>query len=169
MQCVVTYNSGPFQCQDTVWNLLCTGRGFSGDLPMRPGETLSLTVTLPNEQRIQVPEAVVRGLTSELGYPVLTPPPSAFIANFPLPTYICTFTSLASSNTYLSFRRCIVNLEMSGGAPQSFPMSPPCACTHSRLISDCVSEEEHQAGKVRCVECGDIVPDPHLQREAKAT
>jgi hypothetical protein len=30
------------------------------DLPMRPGETLSLTVTLPNEQRIVVPEAVVR-------------------------------------------------------------------------------------------------------------
>ena len=27
---------------------------------MRPGETLSLTVTLPNEQCIDVPEAVVR-------------------------------------------------------------------------------------------------------------
>jgi hypothetical protein len=27
-----------------------------GNLPMRPGET----VTLPNEQRIEVPEAVVR-------------------------------------------------------------------------------------------------------------
>jgi hypothetical protein len=27
---------------------------------MRPGETLSLTVTLPNEQCIEVPEAVVR-------------------------------------------------------------------------------------------------------------
>jgi hypothetical protein len=27
---------------------------------MRPGETLSLTVTLPNDQRIEVPEAVVR-------------------------------------------------------------------------------------------------------------
>ena len=27
---------------------------------MRPGETVSLTVTLPNEQRIEVPEAVVR-------------------------------------------------------------------------------------------------------------
>lgn len=26
---------------------------------MRPGETISLTVTLPNEQRIKVPEAVV--------------------------------------------------------------------------------------------------------------
>ena len=28
---------------------------------MRPGETLSLTVTLPNKQRIEVPEAVVLG------------------------------------------------------------------------------------------------------------
>jgi hypothetical protein len=27
---------------------------------MRPGETLSLSVTLPNQQRIEVPEAVVR-------------------------------------------------------------------------------------------------------------
>ena len=27
---------------------------------MRPGEALSLTVTLPNEQRIKIPEAVVR-------------------------------------------------------------------------------------------------------------
>jgi len=27
---------------------------------MRPGETLSLTVTLPNEQCIEVPQAVVR-------------------------------------------------------------------------------------------------------------
>ena len=27
---------------------------------MRPGENLSLTVTLPNEQRIEIPEAVVR-------------------------------------------------------------------------------------------------------------
>ena len=58
--CVVTYNAGPFQGQDTVWNLSCTSRQFSGDLPMRPGEILSLTVTLPNEQRIEIPEAVVR-------------------------------------------------------------------------------------------------------------
>lgn len=28
--------------------------------PMRPRELLSLTVTLPNEQRIDVPEAVVK-------------------------------------------------------------------------------------------------------------
>ena len=29
-------------------------------MPLRQGETLSLTVTLPNEQHIEVPKAVVR-------------------------------------------------------------------------------------------------------------
>ena len=48
-------------------------------------------------------------------------------------------------------------------------MSPPRACTHSRLISDCVSEEEDNARKVRCVECGSIILDPHLQWKAKGT
>ncbi len=48
-------------------------------------------------------------------------------------------------------------------------MSPPSACTHGRVISDCVTEEEHKSGKVRCVECGGVIPDPHLQREAKET
>jgi hypothetical protein len=72
-------------------------------------------------------------------------------------------------NTYLPSWRCTVNLEGSRRAPQSLPMSPPGACTHSRLISDCVTEEEHKAGTVRCVECGGIVPDPHLQREGPQT
>ena len=60
VQCSVTYNAGSFQGQGTVWNLSCTGWRFSGNLPMRPPETLSLTVTLPNKQRIEIPEAVVR-------------------------------------------------------------------------------------------------------------
>lgn len=60
VHCSVTYNAGPFQGQGTVWNLSCTGWRLSGDLPMRPGETLSLTVTLPNEQCIEIPEAIVR-------------------------------------------------------------------------------------------------------------
>jgi hypothetical protein len=60
VQCVVTYNAGPFQGQGTIWNLSCTGWRLSGDLPMQPGESLSLTATLPNEQRIEIPEAVVR-------------------------------------------------------------------------------------------------------------
>ena len=62
-----------------------------------------------------------------------------------------------------------MNLKGSGQAPQTLSMSPPYACTHSRLISDCVSEEEHKAGKVHCVECGSVIPDPHLQRECKKT
>lgn len=60
VQCAVTYHAGPFQGRGTVWNLSCTGWRLSGDLPMRPGETLSLTVMLPNEQRIEVLKAVVR-------------------------------------------------------------------------------------------------------------
>jgi PilZ domain len=60
VHCSVSYNAGPFQGQGTVWNLSCTGWRLSGDLPMRPGEALSLTVTLPNEQRIDIPGAIVR-------------------------------------------------------------------------------------------------------------
>jgi len=60
VQCSVTYNAGPFQGQGIIGNLSCTRCRLSGDLPMRPGELLSLTVTLPNEQRIEIPEAVVR-------------------------------------------------------------------------------------------------------------
>ena len=46
-------------------------------------------------------------------------------------------------------------------------MTPLSTCTHRRLHSNCVSEEEHKAGQVRCVECGGVVPDPHLRRETK--
>lgn len=57
-----------------------------------------------------------------------------------------------------------MNLEGSKPTPQPLAMSPHCACTHSRLISDSVTEEEHRAGKVRCVECGGVIPDPYLKR-----
>jgi hypothetical protein len=60
VQCSVTYNPGPFQRQGTVWNLSCTGWRLSGDWPMRSDTALSLTVTLPNEQRIIIAESVVR-------------------------------------------------------------------------------------------------------------
>ena len=60
VQCSVLYNAGPFQGQGAVWNLSSTGWRLSGDLPMRLGEALSLSITLPNEQRIEVPETVVR-------------------------------------------------------------------------------------------------------------
>jgi hypothetical protein len=48
VQCVVTYNAGPFQGQGTVWNHLRSGWRLSGDVPMRPGDIVLLTVTLPN-------------------------------------------------------------------------------------------------------------------------
>ena len=60
VQCSATYYTGPFQGQGIVWNISCTGWRLSDDLPMRPGGPLSLSVTLPNEQRIEIPEAVVR-------------------------------------------------------------------------------------------------------------
>jgi PilZ domain len=60
MRCSVTYNAGPFQGQGTAWNLSMNGWRLSGDPLMRPGEILSLTVTLPNEQHILIPVAVVR-------------------------------------------------------------------------------------------------------------
>ena len=60
VQCSVTYNAGSFQYQDTIRNISSADRLLSGDLPMRPGETLPLTVTLPNEQRIEAPAAMVR-------------------------------------------------------------------------------------------------------------
>ena len=55
----VTYNIGPFQGQSTVWILSWTDWRLSDDLPMRPWESLSVTVTLPNEECIIVPGAVV--------------------------------------------------------------------------------------------------------------
>ena len=59
--------------------------------------------------------------------------------------------------------------EEAARAPQFLPLSSPRTCTHSRLISDRVTEEEHNAGKVRCVECGDVIPDPSLSRESNGT
>ena len=60
VQCPVTYNAGSFQGRGTIWNLSSTGWRLSGNLPMRSGETVSLTVSLPNEQNIEVPLAIVR-------------------------------------------------------------------------------------------------------------
>jgi hypothetical protein len=55
-----------------------------------------------------------------------------------------------------------MKLKESEQAPQAFSMSPPRICIHRRMISNRVTEEEHIAGKVRCVECGSVIPDPYL-------
>jgi hypothetical protein len=60
VQFSVTYSACSFPGQGTVWNLSCTGWRLSGNLPMRPEETLSFTITQPNEQQIEIPKAVVR-------------------------------------------------------------------------------------------------------------
>ena len=60
VHCAVTYHAGPFEDKAQSGISRVSTWRLSGDLPMRPGETLPLTVTLPNNQRIEVPEAVVR-------------------------------------------------------------------------------------------------------------
>jgi hypothetical protein len=61
VHCSVTYNARPTQGQSTIWSLSCTGWRLSGDLPMRPGETLSLTVScqMSNGSRSPKPSPVV--------------------------------------------------------------------------------------------------------------
>ncbi|MDZ4733347.1 MAG: hypothetical protein SGJ16_07160 [Nitrospirota bacterium] len=57
--CALTYHASLFRGYSKGWNLSWTGGRLSGDQAMRPGELRSLTVTLPNEQWIEVPEAGV--------------------------------------------------------------------------------------------------------------
>ncbi len=52
--CSVTYQCGLFEGHGTVWNLSCIGWRLSGDLPMRPEETISLTVTLEDDRATDV-------------------------------------------------------------------------------------------------------------------
>ena len=58
--CSVTYHGGPFQGEGTVWNLSLNGWKLSGDVPLRVGQTCSLTVNLPNQESIFVAAAIVR-------------------------------------------------------------------------------------------------------------
>ena len=60
VQCSVTYHAGPFQGQGTVWNLSLNGWKLSGDMPLRVGETCSLSVNLPNQESVLVAAAIVR-------------------------------------------------------------------------------------------------------------
>ncbi|MCI0428419.1 MAG: PilZ domain-containing protein [Nitrospiraceae bacterium] len=60
LQCSVSYNASPFQGQGTVWNLSLNRWKLSGEVPLRVGETCSLTVNLPNQESIFVAAAIVR-------------------------------------------------------------------------------------------------------------
>ncbi len=56
----VTYNAGPFQGQGIVWNFSLSGLETLGRCSLQVGPTCSLTVNLPNEERIFVAAAMVR-------------------------------------------------------------------------------------------------------------
>jgi hypothetical protein len=58
--CPVTYHEGLRQGQGFVWNLSLNGWRISGDLPLRIGQTIPLTVTFPNQHSIFVAAAIVR-------------------------------------------------------------------------------------------------------------
>jgi hypothetical protein len=61
----VTYHAGLFQGQGTIWDLSLSGWKLSGDVPLQVGQTCSLTVNLPIEERICVATAIVRWVRSQ--------------------------------------------------------------------------------------------------------
>ena len=60
IQCTATYHVGLSEGQGTIWNLSLSGWKLSGNVPLRVGQTCSLTVNLPNQPSIVVMAAIVR-------------------------------------------------------------------------------------------------------------
>ena len=58
--CPVTYHAGLREGHGMVWNLSANGWRLSGDVPLRVGQTCSLTITVPTQQHIFVAAAIVR-------------------------------------------------------------------------------------------------------------
>jgi hypothetical protein len=58
--CSVTYHAGLSEGQGTVWNLSLNGWRLSGNLPLRVGQTVPLTLTFGNQQSMFVAAAIVR-------------------------------------------------------------------------------------------------------------
>ena len=63
--CPVTYNAGLSEGSGTVWNISRSGWRLSGDLPMRVGQTCSLSVTFSNPTRVFVVAGMVRWVRGE--------------------------------------------------------------------------------------------------------
>jgi hypothetical protein len=73
VHCFVTYDAGLFQGQGTVLNFSLLGWKLSGNVPLRVGQTCSLTVNLTNEESIYVAAAIVRWVQGqEYGLETLT-------------------------------------------------------------------------------------------------
>ena len=60
LPCAVTYHAGLFQGHGTVWNFSLNGWKLSGDLPLRVGQTCSLTINFSKQTSIVVAAAIVR-------------------------------------------------------------------------------------------------------------
>jgi hypothetical protein len=58
--CPVAYHAGLSEGHGTVWNLSLNGWRMSGDLPLRVGQSVPLTVILSNQQSMFVAAAIVR-------------------------------------------------------------------------------------------------------------
>ena len=61
----VTYHAGLSEGSGTVWNISLSGWRLSGDVPMRVGQTCSLSVTLSDPKRVFVVTGIVRWVLSE--------------------------------------------------------------------------------------------------------
>ena len=61
----VTYHAGLSEGFGTVWNVSLSGWRLSGDLPMRVGQTCSLSVTFLNPKRVFVVAGMVRWVRGE--------------------------------------------------------------------------------------------------------
>src|SRR5215510_545922 len=56
----VIYHAGISEGSGTVWNISLSGWRLSGDVPMRVGQTCSLSVTLSDPKRVFVVAGMVR-------------------------------------------------------------------------------------------------------------
>ena len=56
----MTYHAGLREGHRLVWNLSVNGGRFSGDGPLRVGQTCPLTVTVPNQEGLFVAGVTVR-------------------------------------------------------------------------------------------------------------
>jgi hypothetical protein len=63
--CPVTYHAGLSEGHGTIWNVSLTGWRFSGNLPLRIGQSFPMTVTLPDRQSIFVAAGIVRWTRGE--------------------------------------------------------------------------------------------------------
>ena len=63
--CLVTYTAGLSEGSGTMWNISLSGWRLSGDLPMRVGQTCSMSVTLSNPTRVFVVAGMVRWVRGE--------------------------------------------------------------------------------------------------------